>query len=273
MSKLQPISGRNLLLLYVSLVFSLCAFSVRASAQTGEAFPLTCALPFKSIQESREIDNKCGIEGKSTGTDKQHAQNRMKNNFCATGNPVNVTFDDLINLQLAAKTKGITFGSDDKLPEDRSLLTDLIKGSSGKKIGEGKKVRLVAFVDEAHYSNVQSGESVNCKRKGQENNDIHLVLLRLPSGTPCQSLTAEISPHFRPADWTPDNTHQIKRPFRFTGQLFFDAAHSPCPKPSGPSRASNWEIHPVYAIDVCKNKTLAGCDINDESNGFRCIKS
>jgi hypothetical protein len=29
--------------------------------------------------------------------------------------------------------------------------------------------------------------------------------------------------------------------------------------------AQNWEIHPVYSIDVCSKTTLAACGVNDES--------
>ena len=40
--------------------------------------------------------------------------------------------------------------------------------------------------------------------------------------------------------------------YRFTGQLFFDASHRPCVNGKGsPKRSSLWEIHPVYALDIC----------------------
>ena len=51
----------------------------------------------------------------------------------------------------------------------------------------------------------------------------------------------------------------------------YDAAHRPCsgspPKAgaSAPARASSWEIHPVYGIEVCKFKTLAKCKAGDDS--------
>ena len=60
----------------------------------------------------------------------------------------------------------------------------------------------------------------------------------------------------------------LRRPMRFTGQVFFDASHRPCVngKPVESSRrVSAWEIHPVYAIDVCINTSLSGCPRTDAS--------
>ncbi|MGB7922020.1 MAG: hypothetical protein WCF57_02115 [Pyrinomonadaceae bacterium] len=84
---------------------------------------------------------------------------------------------------------------------------------------------------------------------------------------PCDSITAEISPHFWPDSWSDLDDYWIYNPVRLTGQLFFDASHKPCKpgQPARPARLSNWEIHPVYAIDVCKNSTLGGCPADDDS--------
>ena len=57
---------------------------------------------------------------------------------------------------------------------------------------------------DAHYSNLGSGESVNCKRPDQESNDIHIVLGQTAEEKDeCNSVTAEMSPQFRPAVWDP----------------------------------------------------------------------
>ena len=57
----------------------------------------------------------------------------------------------------------------------------------------------------------------------------------------------------------------LRRPMRFTGQAFYDASHKPCDPdgmPHGSShRISSWEIHPVYAIEVCVNTSKAGCPL------------
>src|SRR5438094_109503 len=120
---------------------------------------------------------------------------------------------------------------------------------------------------EIDSSSVSKGETVNCKLTGIENNDIHIVLGQNVDGknpvspgqkpTPaqeCESVTAEISPHFRPDVWIPDNLNSNNAHlFRFTGQLFFDAAHRPCVggKGPGPKRRAIWEVHPTYAVDIC----------------------
>ena len=59
---------------------------------------------------------------------------------------------------------------------------------------------------------------------------------------------------------------------RLTGHLLYDASHRPCRPghPARPARLSSWEIHPVYAIDVCKNSTLGGCAANDDSKWTPC---
>jgi hypothetical protein len=175
---------------------------------------------------------------------------------------VNLNFDNLVHLQQAAASAGIPFEGDSHLAQDRSVLKNLYSVSNQGRVGEGSLVRLAAFVINARYSNLSNGESVNCKKPGAENNDIHIVLGQnaIPSGQnpteaeECASITAEISPHFRPDAWTPENLNSRKPYlFRFTGQLFFDASHRACSGSSGirPRRSSIWEIHPVYAVDIC----------------------
>jgi len=71
-------------------------------------------------------------------------------------------------------------------------------------------------------------------------------------------------------------------PVMLTGQLFFDASHSPCsgkkkitqneaeaegikqdPARGNPARMAVWGIHPVYAIEVCKSISLQQCKLAD----------
>jgi hypothetical protein len=156
----------------------------------------------------------------------------------------------------------------DREPSDRRALQAL---------GEGKVIRVKAYLIEAHHADVGSGESVNCNGKSEEENDIHIALGPQPHSKECDSVTAEISPHYRPATWneighfeTFDRSTQKyvvngglaarlqAHPYRITGQLFFDASHAPCPCSTagcGPLRPSVWEIHPVYEIEVCRAGT------------------
>jgi hypothetical protein len=103
---------------------------------------------------------------------------------------------------------------------------------------------------------------------GQANNDIHVDLARNPGEPACRSITAEIIPHYRPAAWEVDNLKLVMdRPVRLTGHLFFDASHRPCKTDTdnvSPKRASLWEIHPVYGVDVCRERTLQACPAGNE---------
>lgn len=125
----------------------------------------------------------------------------------------------------------------------------------------------VALIKEAHYSDVAKGEAVNCNIPGTTTNAIHIVLIKDPTDDECLSTTAEMSPHYRLPDWTPENLNAVKgHPVRIQGQLFFDGSHTPCHGTSrpNPKPASLWEIHPVYAVDVCTQNTIAECQASGE---------
>ncbi len=235
------------------------------------AFPDRCAdqtpLPFASIELRHPVDNSCGLKGKPSSPARIQLQNSVKNNFCsklAHIKPEIFTLPMLVDLQ---RKTNIRSGRDQE-PSDRRALQTL---------GEGKVIRVKAYLIEAHHADVGSGESVNCNGKSEEENDIHIALGSQPHSKECDSVTAEISPHYRPATWneighfeTFDRSTQkyvVNRglaarlqahPYRITGQLFFDASHPPCPcgtASCGPLRASLWEIHPVYEIEVCRAGT------------------
>jgi hypothetical protein len=234
---------------------------------------ISCTLPFDGIKQTHSIDSSCQAPG-TASSGPQAAQNEAKNNFCATGGPVNLNFSNFAQLQQAAESANIPFGG--SLPPNRLALHNLLSLSNQGSVGEGSVVRVAAFVMDAHYSNVSNGESVNCQHPGNENNDIHIVLgeSAVPSGQKlteaqeCASVTAEISPHFRPDVWNPGNLNgHNAHLFRFTGQLFFDAAHRPCVGGTGanPKRIAIWEVHPVYAVDICAdsaNNCTTGSDQN-----------
>jgi hypothetical protein len=239
-----------------------------AAPAYAEPFATGCGpLPFKPIAKPHAIDKSCGREG-IADTPAHRAQNRAKNNFCASGAPLTLNLSQFADLQSAAETAGIVFGARDRLPPDRSALTGLIDDGFGGQLGEGRTVRVAAFVVDAKNSNKSKGESVNCNKPGATNNDIHISLGKNPDDDLCETVTAEITPHFRPDAWTKDNLLGVgARPVRITGQLFFDASHKPCSNGQGaaPQRISLWEIHPVYAVDVCRNRKLSSCDPKDDS--------
>ena len=220
-------------------------------SQTQTPFKPGCQLPFEEIKVKHNIDKACPIQGKATETNsKANAnQNKVKNNFCAEGDPKPFTVANAIALHKKVMDKGISFGTASQVPEDRSGL---------KELGEGTVVTFTGYIQHAKYSNVSSGESVNCKKKGAENNDIHIELIEKKTEEDvCKRISAEISPHFRPDEWNVDNLSEIeekKIKVRISGQLFFDASHGACPDNEDGYRASSWEIHPVYKIEVYVNK-------------------
>jgi len=210
-------------------------------------FTPACNLPFAGVRNS-VIDDHCGIDGGSSDPAKQ-AESRAKNNFCAAKQPAErFSYQDLVDLQKEAENANLTKGL-----TDRAVL---------EKMGEGKYVSYVALIKDAHYSDVGSGEAVNCKIPGEPTNDIHIVLM--PDTTDpdeCRSTTAEISPHYRPPSWTPANLNKLGKPVRIQGHLFYDGSHTPCKGSSrpNPKRASLWEIHPVYSVEVCESSDLNQC--------------
>ncbi len=222
--------------------------SARRAGGSGRPFLTACPLPFSGPQNP-DIDTRCPMEGGSPSPAKQ-AQSRAKNNLCAsTGSPQRITYDQLKHKQqdVNAQVK-LT-----NLSDDRHELTAL---------GEGAYVEYIAFIQDAHYSDVGSGEAVNCNIPGNSTNDIHIVLVRDPNDDPCNSTTAEMIPHFRPEAWTEKNVDSVKEhPVRIRGPLFYDDAHRPCSGTSRPSpnRISVWEIHPVYSLDVCRMEDLVEC--------------
>lgn len=257
----------------------------------GRAFDPGCpTLPFEAIKVKRPIDSTCPRGGSASATDPAGAhalENEAKNNFCAKGDPVPVTYNAFVGLQTAVNNMtDLPWGEGNRLPPDRSKLRGLKIQDSGSTLtlGEGTKVVFVGYVMDAKHDDTAKGEDVNCKIPGNESNDIHISLRTVPGaqaaapkGKPdlrCNSITAEISPHFRPDSWdkfdsAPYRAVFQKYPVRITGTLLFDAAHRPCtkgiPSAGNPVRISVWEIHPVYAIDVCKYTTLTRCKVNDRT--------
>ena len=97
------------------------------SAETtgGAAITISCTVLFNSIAQHHPIDDSCSADGAAKPNTPQSAQNDAKNNFCAAGVPVNIDVDVLRQLQQDADSKGISFGSDSQLPQDRSVLRNL----------------------------------------------------------------------------------------------------------------------------------------------------
>jgi len=242
-------------------------------------FPVNkCEVPYnEDATTGLIIDRVCGLTGTADTAAKKN-QDKVKNNLCADGSARTITIDELKELQSKVDATGVHYGHGGP-PADRSTFTTMPQLNSGHTFQEGEVVRLVAYVVESHYSPKSAsnaGESSNCGLSEHEMVDIHVALWDQPgeikSKDPqrvaklCQTVSAEIIPHLRPEVWQNDWIHEVvnlERPVRITGQLFFDGSHHAC---SGgvagqgdPQRASGWEIHPVYRIEVCKHATPAEC--------------
>jgi hypothetical protein len=238
-------------------------------------FNSKCEMPFDDIKtDGLEVDAKCTIDGNAGDDKAKRLENNAKNNFCVAGTATPIIYDDFKGLQEAAdKVTGLRT----TLKTNRAGLKDIFAPSGRPKLGEGTLVQFVAFVLDAHPSNVGKGkgENVNCKLPTRQDNDIHIELTMDPKNTDeCSGVTAEMSPHFRPESWADVGTlNGADRPVRITGPLFFDDSHHPCHDGTGqpPLRISIWEIHPVYQFEVCTvkektvEKTLAACDIKKDS--------
>lgn len=216
----------------------------QAIVQKGSFTPV-CTLPFKGVRNPASDDH-CGIQGGSSDEAKI-GESTAKNNFCAsTANPDPITYQQLVDLQSQSAHIG-------KNVTDRKEIENL---------GEGNYVSYIAVIKEAHYSDTTGGEAVNCNLSGNAPNDIHIVLMSDPNDSDeCHSTTAEMSPHYRPANWTPEKLNSLGKPVRIRGQLFYDNSHTPCTEKSrpNPKRISLWEVHPVYSLDVCQLNELKAC--------------
>lgn len=238
------------------------------STKSALAFQPGCELPFDSIKtDGLTIDEVCTEDGNAGDDVGKRLESNAKNNFCAEGDPIGIKVEDL-NLLQAASDK--IAGLRNTLKTTRDPLTSVLTLTDGTQIGEGSLVRFVAFFLEAHYSNVGKGkgELVNCKLPEKDDNDIHMeLILDQADDDPCHSVTAEMSPHFRPAAWNELVSLEIARPVRITGPLFFDGSHQPChdDKRPNPKRSSVWEVHPIYQFEVCKAKTIVACDVNNDA--------
>jgi len=276
----------------------LVAFALAiASESKADGFQLQCNnTPFSAPNGPRDVDRSCDQFGSEDANPNgpKALQNAVKDNLCRSGTTTTLQQDDFVALQNEAKQRHIPFGATNSggshiehLPQDRSGLASMMTVGN-QEIGEGSMVQIVTLIDWPHYADTEKGESVNCQTPGTDNNDIHINLVQTPAPPQpakndpdreeklaernvalCGSITAEIIPHYRPPAWEVPNLQEVERqhlPVRIAGQLFFDASHRPCTGTTAHDslrRASLWEIHPVYAIDVCTRGSIQDCPADD----------
>jgi len=157
-------------------------------------------------------------------------------------------------------------------------------------LGEGKKITVVAHLLVAKAE--LGGESCNCGLHTPEETDNHLVLVskttvnKFPlSSDPntnkqvfhsreLESVTAEFTPRVRldHPNFTREhmqalivNTPQQALLVRVTGLLLFDSEHF---IKNHLVRVNNWEIHPVFKLEVC---TTGDACVGDSDSGWESI--
>jgi hypothetical protein len=247
-----------------SVVFALSLPTIMLGQQ-GFQLPAGCELPFKTIATTPDPAVHCGNGGCAPNDDKKF-ENLAKNNLCKNSE----TPTDLKDFSVF-KTLQAVPDVYQKATGNREQLRSL------KPLGEGSMVRVAAFIKEAHISdcdkqNPKTGEDVNCNVRGFALNDIHILLVQSPQDDPCASVTAEMSPHFRPDAWSQiDAKTPTKNLVRFTAPLFFDNSHHPCAKnhagklTGSPPRVSVWELHPVHIIEVCATAKGTDCAVDKDT--------
>lgn len=245
------------------LVLCLAA-STNAQTKSLATFEPSCTTPsYPSPPPSKApaIDTACGVQGAGGA---EANQNTAKNNFCASGDPKDMTIADFTNLQQQVNNDpSIPFGDASKDGHPKGPATDRAPLQA---LGEGSLVRMQGYVLLARQ---EGEESVNCGTKVPNDapyHDIHIELVADATTTDeCGGIVAEMIPHHRPDSWTADNVAMLinaKLPVRVTGQLFFDSSHLPCDNGAAvgdnPKRVSLWEIHPIYAFEVCPGDCSSG---------------
>lgn len=241
-----------------------------AAALTAQQFPQTCpggAAPRFPGQEPTEIES-CPLDGSAKTGSGDALQNEKKNNFCAVGDAASIDIAKLTSLEKSAEAaaKKLKFKAGSP-PPDRSFL---------KPLGEGNVVEFEGYVFEARQ---ECGETVNCGTASPNidaSHDIHIALIAKPRknkptaetaashAEECGGFVAEMIPHHRPPEWTQCNVNAVASQglrVRVTGQQMFDGSHVPCKNGnsvgSNPRRVSLWEIHPIYAFEVCPSGDCA----------------
>jgi hypothetical protein len=139
----------------VSVSAVVCAtLLVAVGSASAQGLTPACPLPFASIAKHRSIDDNCAARGEvpdppAEPNDPAHAlQNLAKNNFCAIGPSVLVTFTNFKKLQQKLDKKAPVAKTWDRthLPADRSVFLGVHTTSEGATIGEGTVVTFATWL-------------------------------------------------------------------------------------------------------------------------------
>lgn len=197
------------------------------------------------------------------------ALNEAKRSSPKGKQPIQLTFDQLVEMQSIVDDRGIPQGGSPGLSKWQRKKLKGIKLNNGSKVGEGRFAEIVGFIEADRNLKAAGAESVNCRLPNAENNDIHIPIVENKSDTEYESMVVEPIPQTRDASWTATNLKKLqsdRKLLLIRGQLFYDNQHKVRDDPdneeglkSQPKRFTLWEIHPVTEILVCK-KASNNCD-------------
>ena len=203
----------------------------------------------------------CSTNGCAADGSPHALVNQTKRAIPAGDVPVLVSFDDFAALQRQADT---LVGEDHEITvANRAKLAALAVG--GGSVSEGGLVTLVGYLVGTPHPN--TGESVNCNLKGEQNNDFHIPMSNDPGNSDFQGVVVEMIPQNRPNEWNLANLTQVasnQQLVMVTGGLLYDNMHKVNGDPNHPlsgqpHRFSLWEVHPLTKFVVC-TKNDNSCD-------------
>jgi uncharacterized protein YgiM (DUF1202 family) len=205
--------------------------------------------------------NSCPVSGCAAPDSPHGLANQLKRRVPTSSNAMLLTFDDFQSLQQQADN---LVGENRELTtDDRAKLTGLAVGNG--QVSEGDVVTIVGYLVGVPHPN--TGESVNCNLRGEQNNDFHIPISNDPDNTDFQGIVVEMIPQNRPDTWTLANLTQVENNRQLvmvTGALFYDNFHfvngdPTSPRRGQPHRFSLWEAHSVNQFVVC-TKPDNSCD-------------
>jgi uncharacterized protein YgiM (DUF1202 family) len=216
--------------------------------------------------------DQCPLSGCENPESPHGLLNITKRHLLPDGTPETLTFAQLRTLQRSTDLKGIVQGAD---IHDRSVLKDLDIGE-GRTVSEGALVEVVGFISPDRTLGPGSAESVNCRLKKVNENDVHIPVAEDSEGSEFDSLVVEPIPQDRPPTWNVALWKQIQTDgtkIRVRGQLLYDNLHlvndnPEHPQGTEPKRFTLWEVHPITAIFECA-VPANGCDPRQEGDWIR----
>ncbi|HBY62073.1 MAG TPA: hypothetical protein DEH78_19815 [Solibacterales bacterium] len=209
----------------------------------------------------------CRPEGCAPPGSTHALSNQAKRFIPAAGAPLTLKFRDFALLQ--EKAAELVGQSRQLSQQERQSIAQLPLGA-GVAAGEGTLVRLVGYIAQGLPPHPNSGESVNCRLRGQQNNDIHIAVAQRPGQDEFAGIVTEMIPQGRDPRWTSARLTAVRaagRKVMLTGGLFYDNLHVVNPDRNHPlsghpKRFSLWEIHPVTALLVCRRTNQAACQMD-----------